>query len=94
MGIYFVTENELSVEPVNSDIEIIDKFIEKVLLYIWDDVAKVDPNLWFNDEIECFDDLVSEYHDKKLNVFKEIFKDQVDIIHSDREENEKDFEVA
>lgn len=94
LGIYFVTENELSVEPVNSDIEIIDKFIEKVLLYIWDDVAKVDPNLWFNDEIECFDDLVSEYHDKKLNVFKEIFKDQVDIIHSDREENEKDFEVA
>lgn len=94
LGIYFVTENELSVEPVNSDIEIIDKFIEKVLLYIWDDVAKVDPNLWFNDEIECFDDLVSEYHDKKLNVFKEIFKDQVDIIQSDREENEKDFEVA
>lgn len=94
LGIYFVTENELSVEPVNSDIEIIDKFIEKVLLYIWDDVAKVDPNLWFNDEIECFDDLVSEYHDKKLNVFKEIFKDQVNIIQSDREENEKDFEVA
>ncbi|UKI57657.1 MAG: hypothetical protein L6V81_10175 [Clostridium sp.] len=50
--------------------------------------------MWFNDEIECFDDLVSEYHDKKLNVFKEIFKDQVNIIQSDREENEKDFEVA
>ncbi|UKI57656.1 MAG: hypothetical protein L6V81_10170 [Clostridium sp.] len=35
LGIYFVTENELSVEPVNSDIEIIDKFIEKKYCYIY-----------------------------------------------------------
>lgn len=76
LGVYFVTENELSFEPLNNNKESIEKFIEKVLLYIWDDVAKIDPTLWFGDTINSFDELVEEYFDNNLRVFKELFKDQ------------------
>ena len=76
LGVYFVTENELSFEPSNNDKESIEKFIEKVLLYIWDDVAKIDPTLWFGDTINSFDELVDEYFKNNLRVFKELFKDQ------------------
>ena len=76
LGVYFVTENELSFEPSSNDKESIEKFIEKVLLYIWDDVAKIDPTLWFSDTINSFDELVDEYFENNLRVFKELFKDQ------------------
>ena len=76
LGVYFVTENELSFEPSNNDKERIENIIEKVLLYIWDDVAKIDPTLWFGDTINSFDELVDEYFKNNLRVFKELFKDQ------------------
>lgn len=76
LGVYFVTENELSVIPVNSDKESMDKFIEKVLLYIWDDVAKLDPTMWFDDSISSFDDLIKSYYNNRLRIFKDLFKDQ------------------
>ncbi len=81
LGVYFVTENELSEVPVNNDKETMDKFIEKVLLYIWDDVAKLDPTLWFDDNINSFDELVKSYYDNKLCVFKDLFKDQNNESH-------------
>lgn len=76
LGVYFVTENELSISPVNNDKEAMDKFIEKVLLYIWEDVAKLDPSLWFDEKINSFDDLVKTYYDNKLRIFKDIFTDK------------------
>lgn len=76
LGVYFVTENELSMIPVNNDKEAMDKFIEKVLLYIWEDVAKLDPSLWFDEKINSFDDLVKAYYDNKLRIFKDIFTDK------------------
>ena len=79
LGVYFVTENELSYEPLNPDKDSIDRFIEKVLLYIWDDVAKIDPTLWFGDGISSFNDLVDEYYDENLKVFKDLFTDQQTI---------------
>ncbi len=86
LGVYFVTENELSFTPLNQDKDIIDKFIEKVLLYIWDDVAKIDPTLWFNDNINSFDELVDEYFKNSLRVFKELFKDQQQTESQDYDE--------
>lgn len=77
LGVYFVTENELSFEPINNSEDIINKFVEKVLLYIWDDVAKIDSSLWFGEDIKSFDDLVSEYYENNLKVFKDMFRDQV-----------------
>ncbi len=89
LGIYFVTENELSLEPINNDVETINKFIEKVLLYIWDDVAKLDSSLWFGEDIKSFDDLVDEYYEKNLKVFKDMFKDQIDYGSQVREDDEE-----
>lgn len=76
LGVYFVTENELSFEPLDNNQETIDKFIEKVLLYIWDDVAKIDPTLWFGD-INSFNDLVDEFYNINLKIFKDLFIDQL-----------------
>ena len=76
LGVYFVTENELSFEPLSQDRESIEKFVEKVLMYIWDDVAKIDPSLWFDEDINSFDKLVEEYYAANLRIFKELFKDQ------------------
>ena len=49
--------------------------VEKVLRYIWDDVAKLDPSQWFISDIKSFDDLVNAFDTKNLKVFKEIFDD-------------------
>lgn len=86
LGVYFVTENELSYEPLNPDKDSIDRFIEKVLLYIWDDVAKIDPTLWFGDDISSFNDLVDEYYDANLKVFKDLFTDQQTIESQETDE--------
>lgn len=89
LGVYFVTENELSFEPINNNEDVINKFVEKVLLYIWDDVAKIDSSLWFGEDIKSFDDLVSEYYENNLKVFKDMFRDQVNNESQVREENEE-----
>lgn len=89
LGVYFVTENELSFEPINNNEEAVNKFIEKVLLYIWDDVAKIDSSLWFGEDIKSFDDLVDEYYEKNLKVFKDVFKSQINPESQVREENEE-----
>ncbi len=89
IGVYFVTEKELSATPLNSDRNLIDKFIEKVLLYIRDDIAKIDPSLWFDDSISSFDELTKAYYDNKLRIFKDMFLDQNDELLV-RDINEKD----
>lgn len=89
LGVYFVTENELSFEPINNSKDVINKFVEKVLLYIWDDVAKIDSDLWFGEDIKSFDDLVSEYYKNNLKVFKDMFRDQANNESQVREENEE-----
>lgn len=89
LGVYFVTENELSFEPINNSEDVINKFVEKVLLYIWDDVAKMDPDLWFGENIKSFDNLVDEYYKNNLKVFKDMFKDQTNNESQVKEENEE-----
>lgn len=74
LWIYFVSKNEL----ISSDDDNVDEhkkaFVEKVLRYIWDDVSKLDPSMWFND-IKSFDELEKAFYDKNLRVFKDIFDD-------------------
>ncbi len=79
LGVYFATENELSPVRMDPDEKMQDKFIEKVLLYIWDDVAKIDPSLWFDDQINSFEKLVEKYHKDKLKIFKGMFQDEETI---------------
>ena len=49
----------------------IEAFAEKVLLYIWDDIAKIKPDDWF--EEKTYDDLLKSFYelrDEKLSIFR------------------------
>lgn len=61
IGPYFVKENELNDT---------NKFGYKVLLYLWDDVFKMDKYKLFNKEIRTFSKLISEFSgNSSINIF-------------------------
>ena len=72
LGAYFVTEKELK-----NSIE----FADKVLSYLWEDIARINPDYWFKKEyrIESYDDLVKKYNE----FYMEIFNDFFDVIIND-----------
>lgn len=63
MGMYFVTLEEVRNEK---------EFAEKVLSYIWDDVAKIDVEDWFGN-IKTYDELLTAYEKESIRVFNKIF---------------------
>lgn len=71
IGIYFLNEEELAKTTSDSTDETIKAFSEKMLKYIWEDIAKVDPESWF-DGCDCLDDVFDNYKYKGLNIFKNI----------------------
>lgn len=73
IGVFFATKRELVSEGENNIEQKEKNFVEKVLLYVWDDVAKIDPSLWFDGDCRCFDDVVKEFSKKHLGIFKGIF---------------------
>lgn len=66
IGPYFVSKSELL------DLEL---FANKVLLYIWDDVVKVNKQIIFNSSINTFANLVEQFKVDPLSVFNDKFKD-------------------
>lgn len=66
IGPYFVSKSELLD---------LDLFANKVLLYIWDDVVKVNKQIIFNSSINTFADLVEQFKVDPLSVFNDKFKD-------------------
>ena len=72
LGAYFVTEKELE-----NSIE----FADKVLSYLWEDIARINPDYWFKKEyrIDTYDDLVKKYNE----FYMEIFNDFFDVIIND-----------
>ena len=48
-------------------------FADKVLMYLWDDVAKLNRELWFNPEYKTLDDLIVGFNDNGLLVFNDLF---------------------
>lgn len=65
IGPYFVKENELNDTS---------KFGYKVLLYLWDDVFKMDKYKLFNKEIRTFSKLISEFSgNQSINIFSSNF---------------------
>lgn len=88
LGTHFVTQDELSekIFDINNK-EKIEAFAEKVLLYIWDDVAKIKPEDWFNEK--TYDDLLKKFYElnnEKLSIFK--LNDELTFIHEGNDENE------
>ena len=47
IGVFFVTTDFLSESKNNNDLKKIKRFGEKVLLYLWNDVVKTDPESLF-----------------------------------------------
>ena len=76
IGTHFVTKNELSAESDNGDLGIKKAFAQKVLSYLWDDVAGEAPEIWF-DDCKTFDALYHKYLNSGLSIFGNMFeKDQ------------------
>lgn len=76
LGIYFATQDELvSHEGLDSEM-LRNKFADKVLMYLWEDVAKLNKSIWFKDDINTIDDLIDGYKAEGLKVFKGLFEDE------------------
>ena len=67
LGMYFV-----SVEEINNPKE----FGEKILSYLWEDVAKINTSYWFG-AISSYDELLEAYNSNYLDVFNSIFDDDI-----------------
>ena len=72
IGVYFVNKNALSRQPKSDDPEKKQAFGEKILMYIWEDVAKLNRTDWFGDKISSLDELLDEFENIGLKVFNGI----------------------
>ena len=71
IGAYFISSNEWDDIKTTSDPKEAAKiFAEKVLSYIWDDVAKINRDSWFDsNKYRTLDSLVTSFSEKGLEVF-------------------------
>lgn len=67
LGMYFV-----SIEEINNPKE----FGEKILSYLWEDVAKINTSYWFG-AISSYDELLEAYNSNYLDVFNSIFDEDI-----------------
>lgn len=67
LGMYFV-----SIEEINNPKE----FGEKILSYLWEDVAKINTSYWFG-AISSYDELLESYNSNYLDVFNSIFDEDI-----------------
>ena len=67
LGVYSVTINELKDKR---------QFFNKVLVYIFDDIAKINKEEWFED-IDSYDELLDAYDKNYLTIFTGLFDDVV-----------------
>ena len=69
LGMYFV-----SIEELNNKKE----FAEKILSYIWEDVAKLNTTYWFG-TISSYDELLNDFEKNGLDVFNNLFEEEIII---------------
>jgi hypothetical protein len=72
IGVYFVSKETLCTEENDFDEGKIKQFSEKVLMYFWEYIARIDPSIWFDDNIITLDDLLYSFSHYMLKVFKNI----------------------
>ena len=91
IGIYFVSKKYLCVSPLDNNIDKLKMFGEKVLMYIWNDIAKTSPNKWFDYDtldilLNCFE---KNENNESLSVFNnELFPKIIsDAVESSEGEN-------
>ena len=74
IGKYFVGTADLlesKVEEYDNIEDASKKFAEKVLMYLWEDIAKLEPTEWFNNNIKTLDSLLENYQKTGIKVFSE-----------------------
>ena len=71
IGVYFLSKDELTEERYANSREAAKMFSEKMLKYIWEDIAKLNPEDWF-DECKCLDDVFDGFNENQLRIFKNI----------------------
>ena len=72
LGVYFVSERELSLteDDETPDGEVANRlFSEKVLFYLWNDVARLAPSKWFKPQYRSFDQLLIGFENEGVSVF-------------------------
>ncbi len=65
LGVYFVTIEEIENQK---------EFAEKILSYLWEDVAKLNTSYWFG-LISSYEELIDSFNEKSLDIFNLIFKE-------------------
>lgn len=68
LGAYFAKISEITDRK---------KFAEKVLKYLWDDVFKMDREVYFNSDIKSIDDLISTFEDTSDNPWENVVKKEI-----------------
>ena len=75
LGVFFLKKKELSEVSNDNDEKKINDFGEKILMYLWDDVAKLDRNAWFDSNYSTLDELLEAFKTKGLGVIKDFKED-------------------
>lgn len=82
IGVYFISGDEWSYMKTESKEEATKYFAEKILAYIWEDVAKINREAWFdNKKYKTLESVIDGYITKGLNVFG----DNLNFTNSDNE---------
>ncbi len=92
LGKYFVGSSDLissEVYETNDFNDAATKFAEKVLMYLWEDIAKLDPSAWFRNDIKTFEKLLDDYQTEGINIFSENIKNR---LKSDVDERREEVE--
>jgi hypothetical protein len=72
IGVYFVSKEILCLNENDMNVNKIKLFSEKVLMYFWEDIARIDSSIWFDESIRTLDDLLLSFSHSKMKVFKNI----------------------
>lgn len=75
LGVYFLKKSELSENPNDDNEKKINDFGEKILMYLWEDVAKMNRGSWFSDEYNTLDKLLSGFKKEGLKIIKRCFEE-------------------
>ena len=87
IGKYFVGLNELENPDVRENASLKSKekaFADKVLMYLWEDVTKLNHEVWFNSKYKTLDDLLLGFENYNLKIFNNLF----DVTEDDGRSNE------
>ena len=91
LGKYFVGTSDLissEIYETNNFEEASKIFAEKVLMYLWEDIAKLKPSDWFREDIKTLEKLLDNYQEIGIDVFSENIKNKLkDGISKTEQEN-------